>query len=243
MSDKDAGTPRVYLARHGETEWTINGRYTGATDLPLTPRGEHQVLGSGRALVGARKLIDPARLARVYVSPRTRAQRTFELLFPAHSQADLRAAGRVATTEALAEWDYGAYEGLLTGEIRARRAARGLDADRPWDIWRDGCEEGEAAADVTARLDGLIREIRELQAPCMHGERPADVVLVAHGHLLRAFTKRWLGYPMEFPLSMMLEPGGVGVLSYQHHSVEEPAFMIGMALPYLEDEGEKKKSS
>ncbi|OJD36757.1 phosphoglycerate mutase family protein [Diplodia corticola] len=227
----------------GETEWTINGRYTGVTDLPLTPKGEQQVLGSGRALVGAGKLIDPARLARVYVSPRTRAQRTFELLFPAHSQADLHAAARVTTTAALAEWDYGEYEGLLTAEIRARRAAKGLDADagRPWDIWRDGCEGGESAAEVTARLDALIAEIRALQAPCMRGgETPADVVLVAHGHLLRAFTKRWLQYPMEFPLSMMLEPGGVGVLSYQHHSVDEPAFLLGMALPVQDEKGHHK---
>ncbi|KAB2570898.1 putative phosphoglycerate mutase protein [Lasiodiplodia theobromae] len=236
MSDKDAGTPRVYLARHGETEWTINGRYTGVTDLPLTPKGELQVVGSGRALVGAGKLIDPSKLAHVYISPRTRAQRTFELLFPAPAQDALRAASKVTTTPALAEWDYGAYEGLLTKEIRARRQAKDLDAERPWDIWRDGCEDGESAAEVTARLDALIAEIRALQAPCMNGEAPADVVLVAHGHLLRAFTKRWLRYPMEFPLSMMLEPGGVGVLSYQHHNIEEPAFMLGMALPPEESE-------
>jgi probable phosphoglycerate mutase len=66
---------------------------------------------------------------------------------------------------------------------------------------------------VTDRLDDLIREIRSIQAEHMHGEPgAADVVLVAHGHLLRAFVKRWLGYPMEFPLSLMLEPGAIGIL-------------------------------
>jgi len=65
---------------------------------------------------------------------------------------------------------------------------------------------------VTARLDSLIEEIHAFQAPNIHGEKACDVVLVAHGHLLRAFVKRWLRYPMEFPLSMMLEPGGIGVL-------------------------------
>ena len=81
----------------------------------------------------------------------------------------------------------------------------------------------------------------------MHGENPSDVALFAHGHTLRAFTKRWLGYPMEFPLSMMLEPGAVGVLryvlsccggdeanvvcSYQHHSIDEPAFLVGYGFP------------
>ena len=65
---------------------------------------------------------------------------------------------------------------------------------------------------VTDRLDSLIEDIHALQAPYMHGQRASDVLVVAHGHLLRAFVKRWLKYPMEFPLSMMLEPGGVGAL-------------------------------
>lgn len=237
MSDKDAGTPRLFLARHGETEWTINGRYTGVTELPLTANGERQVVGSGRALVGPNKLIDPSRLAAVYVSPRHRAQQTYELLFGTALAASNKV---VHTTSRLAEWDYGAYEGLLTKEIRARRAARGLDHDRPWDIWRDGCEDGESPAHVTQRLDDLIREIRLLHGPCMHGEKPVDVVLVAHGHLLRAFAKRWLGYPMDAPLSMMMAPGGVGVLSYQHHNVDEPAFLLGLALPLAEDDDDVK---
>ncbi|KAK7537487.1 phosphoglycerate mutase [Phyllosticta citribraziliensis] len=238
MSDKDAGTPRLFLARHGETEWTINGRYTGVTELPLTPNGERQVLGSGRALVGSNKLINPSRLAAVYISPRQRAQQTYDLLFPGPAKTALAAADKVHTTSRLAEWDYGAYEGLLTKEIRARRATRGLDGERPWDIWRDGCEDGESPAEVTARLDDLIREIRDMQRPYMHGEKPVDVVLVAHGHLLRAFAKRWLGYSMETPLSMMMAPGGVGVLSYQHHSVDEPAFLLGLALPLAEEAAE-----
>jgi len=68
------------------------------------------------------------------------------------------------------------------------------------------------AEQVTERLDSLIREIREIQGPNMHGEKHADVVVVAHGHILRAFTKRWLGYDMSNPFAMMLEPGGVGIL-------------------------------
>lgn len=66
--------------------------------------------------------------------------------------------------------------------------------------------------EVTDRIDDLIREIRAFQKDGMRGEKPSDVVLVAHGHLLRAFTKRWLGYPLEFPLALMLDPGAVGVL-------------------------------
>ena len=70
----------------------------------------------------------------------------------------------------------------------------------------------------------------------MHGEKPADVLLVTHGHLLQAFAKRWLKYPMETPLAMMMEPGGIGILSYQHHhSIDEPAFLLGMGF-HLEGE-------
>ena len=231
MSDKDAGTPRVYLARHGETEWTKNGRYTGITELELTEAGEQQVLGSGKKLVGSGKLIDPARLTHVFVSPRKRAQTTFDLLLDGRDREALLQAGKVTTTDQLAEWGYGKYEGLVTKEIRARRKEQGLDTERPWDIWSDGCEDGESPQQVTERLDQLIGQIRKLQEPYMHGEKAADVLLVAHGHLLRAFTKRFLQYPMSFPLSMMMEPGGVGILSYQHHNIDEPAFLLGMSFP------------
>ena len=142
MSDKNAGTPRVYLARHGETEWTINGRYTGITDLDLTHDGIQQVVASGRMLVGSGKLIDPSRLARVYISPRKRAQTTFGLLFEGEGPG--RSVEEIAdTTDELAELNYGEYEGLVTREIRQQRKERGLDKERPWDLWRDGCEGGE----------------------------------------------------------------------------------------------------
>ena len=204
MSDKDASTPRVYLARHGttsqptsslkekknlltfptpgETEWTKNGRYTGTTELSLTENGVQQVLATGKILVGPGRLISPARLAHIFISPRLRAQQTFSLLFssslPEGDQEFLTKEGKVSTTDALAEWDYGAYEGLLTKEIRAGRKERGLDAEREWDIWRDGCEGGEEPMQVMERLDGLVREIREIQGPWMHGGKGVDVLLV-----------------------------------------------------------------
>lgn len=109
--------------------------------------------------------------------------------------------------------------------------------ERPWDIWQDGCVGGESPGQVAARIDRLIREIRELQAPLMADAAtgPKDIVLVAHGHLTRAFARRWLGYEMAFPLSLMMEPGGVGVLSYQHHNVEEPALLLGIGFPLLKE--------
>ena len=85
-------------------------------------------------------------------------------------------------TEDIREWEYGRYEGLLTAEIQKIRREKGLDLDSKWDIWRDGCEEGESPQQLADRLDNLIKEIRKIQSPCMHGERPVDVVIVAHGH-------------------------------------------------------------
>lgn len=126
---------------------SLSGRYTSLTDLPLTPHGTAQVLSTSRLLIGPAKLIDPARLAHIFVSPRLRAQQTSSLLFnsvdgAAEGKEGLVKEEKVTTTEALAEWQYGAYEGLMTKEIRERREKAGLDGEG-WDIWRDGCEGGE----------------------------------------------------------------------------------------------------
>jgi len=117
------------------------------------------VLRTASVLFGPGKLVDPARIAKVWVSPRVRARVTASLLFPSErgvgegkGEAGERRAGlggeegkglEEEMTEELAEWDYGLYEGLLTGEIRRGRQERGLDKGAEWDIWRDGCEGGE----------------------------------------------------------------------------------------------------
>ncbi|KAL8861469.1 MAG: hypothetical protein Q9178_001993 [Gyalolechia marmorata] len=154
MSDLDATTPRVFLARH---EWTKTGRYTGTTDLELTPTGVSQVTGTGAQLVGPGKLIDSARVARIWVSPRKRAQQTFHLLFgggSGESGADCGSdmADKVTLTEDIVEWDYGDYEGLVVGDIRSRRKEKGLDKEREWNIWRDGCEGGEYGCPSSAGI-------------------------------------------------------------------------------------------
>jgi len=117
----------------GETEWTMSGRYTGRTDIPLTLNGEHQVATSARKVVGSGKIIDPSRLEHLFISPRTRARRTYELLFDSPSREILEK--KVEIAENIREWEYGAYEGLLTAQIRAARKSRGLDLERPWNIW------------------------------------------------------------------------------------------------------------
>ncbi|KXJ97244.1 phosphoglycerate mutase [Microdochium bolleyi] len=223
MSDANATTPRVFIARHGETEWTISGQCTGNADIPLTTRGEAQVQATARLLVGERKLIDPTRLARVFCSPRQRAVRTLDLLTEQAVAAD-----KITVTEDIREWDYGAYEGLRPGEIAERRRAEGK---AKWDIWVEGCDGGETPAEVEERLDRLIAEIKSIQEPMIHGGAAPDVLIVAHGHILRAFVKRWLKFPMDFAFTQMMEPGAIGILSYAHHNIEEPALLVGMGFP------------
>jgi broad specificity phosphatase PhoE len=101
----------------------------------LTEKGTDQVRATKEIVYGKGKLIDPAQLAKIYVSPRKRASQTFDILTGGEGPKEV--------TEELAEWEYGLYEGLLTKQIRAARKERGLDKVKEWDIWRDGCEEGE----------------------------------------------------------------------------------------------------
>ncbi|WIM99125.1 histidine phosphatase family protein [Actinoplanes oblitus] len=126
----------IVLVRHGQTEWSANGRHTSYTDLELTAEGEAQARRAGERLGGRR-------FAAVLVSPRKRALRTAEL------------AGLTVTevTEDLAEWNYGEYEGITTTRIRAGRP--------DWSLWEHGCPGGESAEQVGARLDRVLARARE----------------------------------------------------------------------------------
>jgi probable phosphoglycerate mutase len=128
--------PVIYLARHGETAWTVSGQHTGLTDIPLTDRGERNARRLGQRL---RDLT----FARVFTSPLQRARRTCELAgFGAVAQVD----------PDLVEWNYGEYEGITTAEIRKRRP--------DWQIFRDGCPGGESVAQVGSRADRVIARLR-----------------------------------------------------------------------------------
>lgn len=133
--DAPAQGPVLWLARHGETEWSRDLRHTGRTDIPLTATGEEQA----RAL---REPLAAVEFERVLSSPLSRARETCELA-GLGSRAELR--------DELMEWDYGDYEGITSAEIRAR--------DPEWLLWRDGCPGGESPAAVGARVDSLIAEL------------------------------------------------------------------------------------
>jgi probable phosphoglycerate mutase len=131
--------PEVYLARHGETAWTISRQHTGRTDIPLTEQGERNARCLGERLRGTT-------FAKVLVSPMQRARRTCELA----------GFGREAEGDAdLMEWDYGEYEGLTTDEIRRRRPG--------WDLFRDGCPGGESVEAVASRADRVIARVRAIE--------------------------------------------------------------------------------
>jgi broad specificity phosphatase PhoE len=128
--------PELLLARHGETEWSLNGRHTGTTDLPLTENGRRRARNLAPRLEGRT-------FALVLTSPLQRAVDTCEL-------AGLGDESQIR--EDLREWDYGDYEGITTAQIHER--------DPGWSLWRDGCPSGETAPDVGARADRLIAEAR-----------------------------------------------------------------------------------
>ena len=149
MIDLHEALLRLYLIRHGETEWSLSGQHTGRTDLPLTAHGAD----------AARQLAPRLRhvqFARVFTSPRQRARRTCEL-------AGL---GAAADTEPdLAEWDYGDYEGKLTADVHKQRPG--------WNVFRDGCPGGEMPGAVSDRADRLIARLCTLDgnvALFSHGE-------------------------------------------------------------------------
>ncbi len=131
-----ATLPEVYLARHGETAWTLSRQHTGRTDIPLTARGERNAL----SLAGR---LDGIAFDKVMTSPLVRARRTGEL------------AGFGSVLEVdpdLAEWDYGQFDGLTTDQIRQERP--------DWSLFRDGCPGGESVAQVGARADRLVSRLR-----------------------------------------------------------------------------------
>jgi len=156
---------------------------------------------AAKALVGEDRLLTSSTLAQVYVSPRKRAQQTLSIL-------GLPSSVPVTVSDALAEWDYGDYEGITTEDIKKSRKSG------TWDIWKDGCPGGETPQDVEKRVDGLITDIRKIHKKAIDQDENGDVVLVAHGHILRSLTARWLSLPIWAGHHFLLDAGGVGVLWY-----------------------------
>lgn len=187
MSD----VPTIYLARHGETEWSKSGQHTGRTDIPLTPPGEAAAKRIGGRLAGVA-------FAKVFSSPLGRARRTAEL------------AGFTPEIDPeLMEWNYGDAEGRKTVDIR--KAMPG------WDLFRDGAPNGESVQQISDRADRVLARLKALQG---------NVLLFAHGHILRVLAARWVNQPVAFGRALLLSTATISVLSFDHDAMDEPAIKL-----------------
>lgn len=223
-------TPRVIFVRHGQTEWSKTGQHTSVTDLELTEFGVKQMRSTGKYLIGSNpyQTIKPQNLKYIFTSPRKRARQTIDLLLE-NVDESIKSKIPVKVEDDIREWEYGDYEGLLTKEIVKLRKDRGLDKDKTWDIWGDGCENGEIHTQVKERLDKVIVDIRKIHKQALDNNEESDIIVVGHGHILRCFAARWVGREININPQFMLDAGGVGVLSYQHHNIDEPALFLAGA--------------
>jgi probable phosphoglycerate mutase len=195
----------LILLRHGETAWSASGQHTGRTDIPLTARGGAAAAALSSALAGRK-------IGAVFTSPAQRAVRTAELagLQDAKQDPDLW------------EWDYGGYEGLTTAQIQAQRPG--------WVLWRDGVipgdagHPGETLEQVGARTDAVLARVRPLLAD-------ADVVLVAHGHVLRVLTARWLQLGPSDGRLFSLDTGTCSILGTEHNQPVISSWNVPPAVP------------
>jgi len=177
--------PELWLIRHGETEWSATGRHTGRTDIPLTSVGQRQAAALGRRLAGRS-------FALVLVSPLTRAVETCRIA----------GFGDVAHfTDDLLEWDYGAYEGRTTADIR--KEAPG------WTIWTGNPPGGETKEQVGRRALNVIDKV---------SAAGGDVALFAHGHLLRVLAACWLGLAPDAGRLLALGTASLSVLGYERET-------------------------
>ncbi|MEJ8284257.1 broad specificity phosphatase PhoE [Curtobacterium sp. PvP017] len=179
----------LVLVRHGETEWSKSGQHTGRTDIPLTENGVEQAKRAGRYLADRS-------FALALSSPLQRARDTAHLI-GVDPELD----------EDLYEWDYGAYEGLTTPQIKVLRHG-------PWDLWTDGVPAGdtpgENAAEVRVRVERILNRARPVLA---EGQ---DAVFIAHGHVLRALGAAWIRLAPQDGAVLKLGTASVSVLGYEH---------------------------
>jgi broad specificity phosphatase PhoE len=177
---------RLFLLRHGETEWSKSGQHTGTTDLELTENGRAQAKLAGEAL-GELKPVDPV----VFSSPRQRAVVT----------AGLAGLTVNEISPLLAEWDYGSYEGLTTAQIR--------ETDPDWLVFTHGCPGGESVAQVSDRADRAI-------AMALEQMESRDVVFVSHGHFSRSVITRWVELPLVEGRRFGMPTASIAICGFEH---------------------------
>ena len=203
---------QILLIRHGETEWSLAGRHTGHTDLPLTENGE-------RRASRLRPLLQEITLSHVLTSPLQRARRTCELA----------GFGTMARVEPdLREWDYGDYEGRTTADIHAQHPG--------WNLFKDGCPQGESVENISRRADRVLAGLRSLDG---------TVALFSHGHILRALAVRWIGLPVQEGRHLALDAGSLSLLGLDKSAGECPVISFwnaatnacALSTPLIDEKG------
>jgi len=192
------GPLKLYFMRHGETAWSLSGQHTGRTDLALTPQGEIE----GRQLLPHLRDIS---FSHVLTSPSQRAQQTCALA-GLWTQAEIE--------PDLSEWDYGDYEGLRSVDIRQVRPN--------WNVFQDGCPQGETPAQISDRADRLIRRLRTLSG---------NVALFSHGQIGRVLAMRWIGQPVSVGQHFALNVASLSVLASDPAHPEMPVIEMWNEIP------------
>ena len=188
--------PMIYLARHGETAWTISRQHTGRTDLPLTSGGRMEAEHVRERLQDRCEDPNVCPLPEhIFTSPLKRAAETCRIA----TRSEL-----AETWDDLMEWDYGDLEGLTTAEIQRKYPG--------WNIFKDGAAGGESVAAITSRADRVVTRLRSINKP--------EVFAFSHGHFLRAVIARWLGLPVSAGAYFVLSTAAVVVLTYEHNRQE-----------------------
>jgi len=191
---------RLYLIRHGETAWSLTGQHTGRTDIPLTAHGEDEA----REL---RPWLSHIRFSHALTSPLQRARRTRSLAVT-EPAADIE--------PDLVEWDYGAYEGQCSADVRKGRPG--------WSVFRDGCPGGEVPSQISLRADRLITRLRALDG---------NVALFSHGEFGCALAARWIGLHVVEGQHLSLSTAALGILSYNPVHPEIPMIALWNAAPTI----------
>ena len=181
---------QLWLLRHGDTEWASAGMHTGRTDIPLSPAGEQTARARAKDL-------DGHDFALVLSSPLSRARQT----------ADLAGVRVDAIDPDLIEWDYGAWEGLTTAQIREQLG------DPDWTVWEDMVRPGDTPGETTTEVGVRAQRVIDRGMPEILDGR--DCLLVAHGHLLRMLTAVWLRLPARDGRLWALSAGGLSVLGWE----------------------------
>ena len=189
---------RIYLMRHGETAWSLSGQHTGRADIPLTKNGEEEARQLGERL----KSIS---FNQVYCSPLLRAQQTAALAGLSQS---------LMIDDDLAEWDNGDYEGKTHADVSVLRPN--------WNLFRDGCPNGETPADISMRADRLVARFVQ---------RDGNIAVFAHSHIGRVLAARWIGLDVEHAERFLLDTASVSVLSHNREATKPRSIMLWNSTP------------